>query len=465
MSEQSEYMDYAKGDTKLSKYISILAVFVLLIAGSAMAQTPTPSNDDDLSQGVVIPRQTFGNDVVCREQPIQYLRPTNQCGINMFEPPKENSVPFNGFKVDWGGAFTQEFQSLKHRNETEPPVELARIGWGFGRAMANLYMHAQLAPGIRMQLTTNLSSRHHTEAWVKDGYVQMDEAPFDLGPINFLWKRFGTVKVGHMEVNYGDAHFRRTDNGMGIYNPFVENNLLDSFTTEIGAEAYLRANSVMLMGAITGGEIRGNVQNSENRNLAYIWKVSYDRQIKPDLRARLSVSNYIDNKSAANTLFWGDRGGSHYWGPLEAEPLNVVSSAWSGRINPDFRNKVRAFQINPFVKYRGLEMFGVIEHALGLRFPETQNRTWNQYAIDGVYRFGGDKFYAGVRYNYAEGQLLGITNRVNVNRTQIAGGWFPLPYLLLKAEFVNQNHNDYPVDHILHEGHFHGVTIQAALGF
>ncbi len=448
----------------MSKYIVTLAIFVLFIAGSAIAQSPTTPAGDDSSQGVVFPRETFG-DVVCREQKIQYLRPTNQCGINMFETPEETQVPFTGFKVDWGAAFTQEFQSLKHRNETEPSIQLARIGWGFGRASANLYMHAQLAPGIRMQLTTYLSSRHHTETWVKDGYVQMDESPLELGPINALWKRFGTVRVGHMEVNYGDAHFRRSDNGMGMYNPFVENYLLDAFTTEIAAEAYLRANGIMLMGSITGGEIRGSVQSSENRNLAYIWKAGFDRQIKPDLRVRATFSNYIDNKSAANTLYGGDRAGSHYWGALEAEPLDVVAQAFSGRINPDFRNKVRAYQFNPFVKFRSLELFGVIEHALGLRFPETEHRTWNQYAFDAVYRFADDKLFAGIRYNYAEGQLRNMPARVSVNRTQVGGGWFPLPYLLMKAEYVNQNHHDYPITDRLYEGHFHGVTIAAVLGF
>jgi hypothetical protein len=42
------------------------------------------------------------------------------------------------------------------------------------------------------------------------------------------------------------------------------------------------------------------------------------------------------------------------------------------------------------------------------------------------------------------------------------GGWFPVPYLLLKAEFVKQQHNDHPIDDRLHDGCFHGVVIQAA---
>ena len=449
----------------MRKNILILGMYAVFLAGSIPVLSSTgPKDGDDSSQQPTFPKQTFGN-IVCREQTIQYMRPTNQCGINMFETPETTDVPFTGFRVNWGAGFTQEFQSLKHRNDTEPPIELARIGWGFGRAFANLNLHAQLAPGVRLQLTSYLSSRHHEDTWVKDGYVQIDQLPLTLGMLTALWDRFVTLKVGHMEINYGDAHFRRSDGGEGMYNPFVGNLLLDSFTTEIGAEAYLHAGGIFLMGGITGGEIHGDVQNSQNRMPAFLWKAGYDRQVKPDLRIRLTASNYVVRKSPGSTLYFGDRAGSHYWGALESEPWSDVSQAWSGRINPLFRNKVTAYQINPFVKYKGLELFGVIEHAAGLTYPETVNRTWNQYALDTVYRFFEDRLYIGARYNHAEGQLPGIDNRVRVRRFQAGGGWFLIPYLLLKAEFVAQYHHDYPMDHIDYNGHFHGVTISAVLAF
>lgn len=453
----------------MSKRIILLTVFAMLVAGSAIAGNATPPQEDDPAQEVVFPNQTFGQFVECRNQPLQYFRPINQCGLNIFETSKfNNDVPFDGFKVDWSGGFTQEVQFLKHSNDPTPPAALEHIGWGFGRASANAYMHAQLADGIRMQLSVYLSSRHHTETWVKDGYVQMDKSPIDLGPFNVLWERFVTLKVGHMEVNYGDAHFRRTDNGNGMYNPFVENYLIDAFATEVGAEAYLHpTENVMLMGAITGGEIRGSVQNRAQSNLAFIWKAAYDNQVNDDLRVRMSFSNYINNESPANTLFRGDRAGSHYWCVLEAEGCDVVSDAFSARVNPDFRNKVRAYQFNPFVKYRGLELFGVVEHAMGARYPYDGggSRTFNQYAVDAIYRFMDDKMYGGVRYNYVDAHLRGYDGRVSVNRFAVGGGWFPLPYLLLKGEFVRQEHCDYPVDDRLHDAQFHGIVVQAALGF
>ena len=58
--------------------------------------------------------------------------------------------------------------------------QLIDIGNGFNNASANLYVNAQLAPGIRVALTSYLSSRHHQETWVKDGYLLIDESPIDV---------------------------------------------------------------------------------------------------------------------------------------------------------------------------------------------------------------------------------------------------------------------------------------------
>ena len=47
-------------------------------------------------------------------------------------------------------------------------------------------------------------------------------------------------------------------------------------------------------------------------------------------------------------------------------------------------------QINPFVKFGGLELFGVIERARGKAATEAATRTVNQQAVDVMYRFAGD---------------------------------------------------------------------------
>ncbi len=89
------------------------------------------------------------------------MRPQDQRGISMFEPPKTDGVPYAGFKLDWGAAFTQQMQALDHSNAAAPRLvngvdanRLIEIGPGFNNAAANLFLNAQLAPGIRVALTT-----------------------------------------------------------------------------------------------------------------------------------------------------------------------------------------------------------------------------------------------------------------------------------------------------------------------
>src|SRR5262245_47843390 len=41
---------------------------------------------------------------------IQRLRPVDARGINVYESPKFDGIPYTGFKLGWGAAFTQQFQ-------------------------------------------------------------------------------------------------------------------------------------------------------------------------------------------------------------------------------------------------------------------------------------------------------------------------------------------------------------------
>jgi hypothetical protein len=339
------------------------------------------------------------------------------------------------------------------------------IGFGFNNSTANFGLHAQLAPGIRVALTSYLSSRHHNETWVKDGYIQIDESPIDFIPLKAIMQ-IATIRVGHMEINYGDAHFRRTDNGNGVYNPFVGNYIMDAFTTEIGGEVYLKAANLIAMGSVTGGEIRGTVTNPAQRGPTFIGKLGYDRQVRPNVRARLTGSMYLSNKSASNTLYGGDRSGSRFYWVMENTAATESANFTSGLINPAFRNKVRAMQINPFVKVGGLEVFGVIEQAKGKGSAELAERTWNQVAADVVYRFlPNEQLFVGGRYNRAEGPLVGITGDVGAKRVEVGGGWFITPSLLAKATYVKQKYFGYPATNRFNGGQFKGVMLEGVVAF
>jgi hypothetical protein len=442
-------------------------------ADTATSAAPSSTVDSTAATRRKAPAATK-EEAVSNAPPIvhQHIRPVDQRGINMFEAPKEDTVPYTGFKLGWGASFTQQFQDLHHSNSAAPRMadtvnlnQLVGIGAGFNNAVANLYLNAQMAKGIRIAVTTYMSSRHHDETWVKDGYLLVDALPFDNDMLDLIM-HFVTVKAGHFEVNYGDQHFRRSDNGNTIYNPFVGNLIMDAFTTEIGGEVYLRSGGVLMMGGVTGGEVHGQVTAPEKRSPSYIAKLGYDRQVNPDVRVRLTGSAYYTKRSVNNTLYSGDRAGSRYYSVMENTQSSETAQAWSGSIQPGFRSNVRAMVLNPFVKVRGLELFGNIETARGAAANEPRNRTWNQYAGDVVYRFlPREQMYVGARYNTASGRLAGMDSDVNAKRLQIAGGWFIMPGVLTKVEYVRQTYGGFPTIDIRHGGKFDGVMVEGAIGF
>ncbi len=458
--------------TRDLRFALALSAALALASPAAAQQASQPAESPADAAAAAAAQEAEASWTTGRPITIQYLRPQDKRGLNVFETTKDPGVEYSGFKIDFGAGFTSQVQSLSHANTALPNVvnnvnanQLADIGFGFNNSTANLYLHAQLAPGIRVALTSYLSARHHNETWVKDGYIQVDKSPVDMALLKMLME-IVTLRVGHMEINYGDAHFRRSDNGNALYNPFVGNYILDAFTTEIGAEVYLKPGSVIAMGAITGGEVRGTVLSPDKRGRTFIGKLGFDRQMNDDLRVRLTGSLYRSPKALSNTLYGGDRAGSRYYYVLENTAATESAQFTSGAINPGFRNKVTAMQVNPFVKFRGLELFGVIERAEGKASAETSERTFEQYAADVVYRFyRNEQIYIGARYNKAFGELSGISGEVGAQRWQVGGGWFVTPNILTKVEYVNHEFFGYPDTHIRNGGEFNGLMFEGVVAF
>ncbi len=448
-----------------------LSALMLATAAGASAQSNGGPSQTQADTGTK--KEAPAKVSLYRPLDINHIRPADSRGVNVFESPKTDEIPFSGFVLSFGGAFTQEFQGLDHRNNAAPNVvsgvnqnQLISIGHGFNNAVANLNINAQIAPGIRVAMTSYLSARHHQESWVKDGYLLVDNSPIDNPLLNKLFK-YTTLRVGHFEINYGDGHFRRSDNGNGMYNPFVGNYILDDFTTEIGAEAYVRPGPWIAMLGVTGGEVHGQVTTPEKRSASVLGKVGFDKLFTPDVRVRLTGSFYSNNKAASNTLFTGDRGGSAYYDVLENTASTETANAWSGQVRPGFSNKVNAQVVNPFVKIGGAEFFGNFETAKGGLFAEPKLRNIRQQVYEGLYRFGGhDVFYVGGRYNVLAGQLVAKNyNDESVNRYQLGGGWFVTPNVLAKLEYVNQKYNDFPTTDIRYGGQFKGFMVAGTIGF
>lgn len=428
-----------------------------------------------------------------QKEKINYYRPYDQRGVHIFESPRTDTAEFKGMKVRIGGNFTQQFQSLSHSNTATPNMvtigpntfdlnALYPLTPGFNLATANLRFDIQLEDGIRVSLENYMSSRHHPEFWVKGGYIQMDKLPMFGNPEWFT--KYVTVKIGHFGINYGDQQFRRSDNGNTILNPFVGNYIMDAFTTEIGGEMYLYpVKDVFVMFGMTGGLINGDIKESYDsngdlikKNPSILAKAGYDSQIMDDLRVRLTASFYTNPGTTRNTLYGGDRTGSRYY--MVVEPDRYVSAGafafntpanrfTSGQINPGFNHTITSISINPFIKFKGLELFGTYEMSSGKESPTTQDsRSFNQMAGEVVYRFlPNEQLFVGGRYNKVTGLLAGYTDDISIDRIQFSMGWYTTKNMLLKLEYVSQNFNGFKDTDYRNGAKFNGIVIEAAIGF
>jgi len=388
-----------------------------------------------------------------------------------------------------GGGFTQDYQALSHSNSadyvpTSPTNatnknQLIGLANGFNLAMANLMLDAQLYDGIRLNITMYLSSRHHSETWVKAGYIQFDKLTFLKSGLIDSAMKYLTLRVGDLEVDYGDQHFRRTDGGNSMYNPFVENYIMDEFATEIGAELYYHSKKSgwLAMGGMTNGQLDPSVEaptaidsatgESHNYTPAFHAKVGFDKQLTKDFRWRLTGSFY-GVKTSNNTLFNGDRTGSHYFSVMENTASSSGSQAWSGRYNPNFKQEVYTFMFNTLLKYKGLEFFGTFEMANGRTNTEKSMRQATQFAGDLIYRFPANKetFWVAARYNAVTAADKANNNGdITIQRVTGSVGMFFTKNIMAKLEYVNQGYHNFVSTDIRSGGSFQGGMLSAVIGF
>jgi hypothetical protein len=387
-----------------------------------------------------------------------------------FEAPQLKGQDFEKMKVRVGADFAMQYQMVNHYADSA----LIPLGKGFNLPTANLVVESLLAPGIKVNLTTYLSARHHNEAWVKGGYLIIDELPFIKSEAIRKAMDYLTLTVGDMDVNYGDAHFRRSDNGHVTSNPFVGNYIIDAFSTMIAAELMFRSNGLLLMGAVSTGSLKpalagysassGYVAYDTHKELAFYWKTGYDKQLTDDWRLRLTVSGYHSPDNHFGSLYYGDRAGSRYYLVMNritnsADDVDITKNHMSGQWSPGLLRKDNSLMVNLFTQFKGLEVFGTFETLKGNTLGGA-SVAYSQYGAEGIYHFGGnDQFYGGLRYNRAWNM-----NDQSVTRFQAAAGWQIIDYVILKLEYVNQKYNGFISNYGADAG-FKGVMLEAAISF
>lgn len=417
------------------------------------------------------------------------FREPSKDGINVFEAPKDTAVirAFDGVRVRIGGSSALQFQALDHSNgrpaeNTIGPgspwymddgeggnanLPLKELASNFNLATANLDLDVALADGVRMHLRTYLSSRHHPEPYVKGGYFQIDNLNWiGEGTLSELMK-YVTVKIGHMEVNYGDMHFRRSDNSAAIYNPFVGNTILDAFTTEVAGEIYYRRNGWIAMLGVTNGKLNQAADNPDSTSPSIVGKLGYDKQVNSDFRFRLTGSVYSTAQTSRSYLYSGDRAGGRYYLVLGDPSRSATADFRTGRFNPSFNHQMTAVMFNPFVKYKGFEFFGIAEFVSGRSTQANINeRNWTQFMAEALYRFGNNEnFFVAARYNTASGEDPASFNDVTINRFNLGGGVFFTKNVLAKLEYVNQTYDGFAVGNRLNDGEFSGIVFETVISF
>lgn len=392
---------------------------------------------------------------------LQYYRVPGRSGVNVFETSKSDTVKFEGFYVRVGGDFALQYQGLSHENSIvgDPLVDL---GSNFNLPTANLNFDVQLADGMRMHLRTYLSSRHHTEAYVKGGYLQFDKLDFIKEGFLSGLMEVATIRVGMDQINYGDAQFRRSDNAMAIYNPFVGNYIMDSFTTEPFFELTVLPSDFIIVAGLTNGRLNQSPIKGDDGFVFYS-KLGWDKQMNADLRLRLTGSMYSSNdKGTRDYIYGGDRAGGRYYSTLAT--VANGGSDFDPRFNPRYAYQT-AFQINPFIKFKGLEFFGLMEFISNGN--DAVGGGYTQLGFEGLYRFGvNEQWYIGGRYNSVSGEQTDASATSDITRLNLGGGWFMTNNVLVKLEYMNQEYSGAGFANTrFQDGKFNGMVLEAVIGF
>lgn len=424
-----------------------------------------------------------------------------------FEAPKIDGSQFDKVKVVVGGDFAIQFQSLKHHSDSL----MIPLGGNVNLPSANMSLNADLAPGIKVNLETYLSSRHHNESWVKGGYLLIDQMPFLHSAFMDKIMEKTTLKVGVMELNYGDNHYYRSDNGHVINNPLVGNMIFDEFTTAPAVEVYYRNKSIIAMGGITSGALKPALGAYDSKNKAYMpynlgkqlqyyAKLAYDKNINDNIRIRPSVSALLCPYSYGGTLYAGDRAGSRYFLVMNKQSLgtanayDITQNVTNGYFTPGSFSKNTAVDLDLYTWLYGLEIYGGYEMAkgqTGLGEKYIRDYNFSSIHVQGFYYFGKEKqFYIGGRYNVVakdptkeytdptnSAVILQTANdkTMSTSRIQLGAGWKMTDNVIMKAEYVKQDYKNFATYNSTTKtwgstygdgsAGFEGLMIEAAISF
>ncbi len=351
---------------------------------------------------------------------------------------------------------------------------------GFQTAFGNMSFLADFDNAMEVYFDIFIADRPHQDRLQGDeGYILLRELPEALGETQLAKTIFDAIdiKAGQFELDFGDAHYRRSLNAAVQRNPLIGNYVVDPRDTEIGIEVSSdegRFPVNWLLGFGSGSDTEDFQKNHGPSLHAKLWG-------HPLEKLRTSSSIYwVDQAktptSSRTNLFRANRSGGPYAGILDG-------SSAPGEVQPTSGKRVFATQFDATWEGDPLEVYGNIGCV-----PDSDNNgnlsgsprtSWLYYAAEGSYHFT-PRLYTALRYSGAAAQRLvssansglDVGSDGLVHRLQLGGGYWLTKTVLLKAEYV------YPLFSGVISGgsqvsgvdvwgnpHFNGVITEASFAF
>ena len=242
---------------------------------------------------------------------------------------------------------------------------------------------------------------------------------------------------------------------------------MDAFTTEPFIEVTIQNGGFLGVLGVTNGRLNQEPEPGDDGRVIY-GKLGFDKQMDDDLRLRLTGSFYNSSDgSTRDYLYAGDRAGARYY-----NVLHTVSDGSIGRGPSDFEPRWSpgfayhtAIMINPFVKFQGIEFFGVYESTKNGN--SDVGGSYSQIGAELLYRFGAnEQLYVGGRYNALSGEATDDAATREIKRTNLGFGWFMTKSVLMKTEYVTSKYEgDGFAGSKLQGAEFSGLVIEAAISF
>lgn len=351
---------------------------------------------------------------------------------------------------------------------------------GFQTAYGNFSFLADIERKLEMYFNVFIADSPHPDRMQGDeGYLLVRELPGTLGETPWLRSLFETVEVkaGQFELDFGDAHYRRSLNAAVQRNLLIGNYVVDPRTTEIGVEVSSdegRFPVNWLVGVGSGGET-GDFQKNHALSLhGKLWGCPIEH-----LRTSSSIYWTDQSKSPTNSrtnLFRANRSGSPYAGVLD-------NSSAAGDVLPTTGQRVLATQFDATWEADPVEVYG---HFGWVQDGDNNGNTngsprssWLYYALEGSYHFT-PRLYGALRYSGASALRLvsaasssrDVDSGGLVHRVQLGGGYWLTKTILTKLEYVYQLYNGFEADGSQVSGvdtwldpSFHGMLAEVSFAF